>query len=81
MFVVALAALVVKADEAFPVQHINQAVLEGMVTGRHRAGQFPYFHLNQPAVGQALTVLLEQFGLRVGILDIKLMEVKMMLPV
>ena len=31
--------------------------------------QLQYFHLDRPAVWQALAVLLEQFGLHVGIFD------------
>jgi hypothetical protein len=76
MLVVTLAALIVETDEALAIQDIDQTILEGMVTGRHRAMQLPYFHLDQSAVGQALAVLLEQFGLHVGILDNNLKEVK-----
>ena len=76
MLVIALATLIVESNEAPAIQDIDQAILEGMVAGWHRAMQLPYFHLDQPAIGQALTVLLEQFGLHVGILDNNLREVK-----
>lgn len=76
MPVVALATLIVEADEALAIQDIDQTVLEGMITGRHRTMQLPYFHLDQATIGQALTVLLEQFGLHVGIFDNKQLKVK-----
>jgi len=69
MLVVALATLIVESDEVPAIQDIGQTILEGMVAGRHRTMQLPYFHLDQPATGQALTVLLEQSGLYVGIFD------------
>lgn len=68
MRVIALAALIIETDKAFPVQDVHQTILEGVVAWWHRAGQLPDFHLDQPAVWQALAVLLEQFGLHVGII-------------
>ena len=76
MLVVAFAAFIVETYYAFPIQRINQSVFEGMVAGWYRAGQFPDFHFNQPAIGQALSMLFEQFCLHVGILDNDLAEVK-----
>jgi hypothetical protein len=77
MLVVALAAFIIETDKALPVQDVCQSILEGVAARWNRAGQLPDFHLDQPAVGQALAVLLEQFGLHVGIFDNNKLKVKL----
>jgi hypothetical protein len=66
MTVVALAALIVKANNANAIDHINSPLLLAMLSRRHRLGDFPNHNLQDRAIGADVLDCGDSLGCHVG---------------